>query len=72
MINYQQGDNRETYPKNVADVVNLGLIPSSRISYPTAVEALKKDTGGLLLIHGNVRYLAADFPLLTKDKPPLV
>jgi len=50
-----EGDNRETCPKNVADFVNLGLIPSSKISYRTAVEALKKDTGGLLLIHGNVR-----------------
>lgn len=50
-----QGDNRQTCPKNVADVVNLGLIPTSAMSYQVAVDALNQETGGLLLIHGNVR-----------------
>jgi len=48
-----EGDNREVCPKNVADRVNLGLIPDSEISWRTACEALK-DTGGVLHIHGNV------------------
>jgi tRNA wybutosine-synthesizing protein 2 len=30
------------------------LIPSSELSWPTACQALKKDTGGYLHIHGNV------------------
>ena len=50
-----EGDNRLNCPKNVADFVNLGLIPSSEISYKVAVDALRQDLGGLLLIHGNVR-----------------
>ncbi len=49
-----EGDNRLTCPINVADRVNLGLIPSSEESWPTAVNALKLDTGGVLHIHGNV------------------
>ena len=32
----------------------LGLIPSSEISWQTAVHALKLETGGFLHIHGNV------------------
>ena len=48
-----EGDNRLVCPKNVADRVNLGLIPGSDISWKTACEALK-DTGGILHIHGNV------------------
>ena len=39
----------------MADIVNLGLIPSSAMSYQVAVEALRRETGGVLLIHGNVR-----------------
>lgn len=49
-----QGDNREITPKNVADRVNLGLIPSSSGSWQAACEALKKDTGGWLHIHENI------------------
>ncbi|KAL0267197.1 UNVERIFIED_CONTAM: hypothetical protein PYX00_009542 [Menopon gallinae] len=48
-----EGDNREVCPKGVADRVNLGLIPSSEISWRTACEALKP-TGGTLHVHGNV------------------
>lgn len=49
-----EGDNRKTCPSNVADHVNLGLIPSSEDGWTTACAALKKDTGGMLHIHGNV------------------
>ena len=48
-----QGDNRIVCPKNVADRVNLGLIPESTISWKTAAEALK-NKGGILYVHGNV------------------
>ena len=48
-----EGDNRLVCPKEVADRVNLGLIPGSDISWKTACEALK-NTGGILHIHGNV------------------
>lgn len=56
MDRYQilEGDNRLTCPKNVCDHVNLGLIPSSEASWRTACAALKKSTGGVLHIHGNV------------------
>jgi len=47
------GDNREVSPLGVADRVNLGLIPSSTLSWRTAVNALKS-TGGVLHIHANV------------------
>lgn len=43
-----EGDNRETCPNNVADRVNLGLIPSSEISWETACRALKNDSGGVI------------------------
>ena len=48
-----EGDNRLVCPHNVADRVNLGLIPQSDISWKTACQALKP-TGGVLHIHGNV------------------
>jgi len=48
------GDNRITAPKNVADRVNLGLLPSAKCSWMVACEALRKDQGGLLHIHENV------------------
>jgi len=51
------GDNRLVAPENVADRVNLGLIPSSEISWKTAVKALKP-TGGVLHIHTNVEVKA--------------
>lgn len=49
------GDNRIACPRNVADRVNLGLLPSAEMSYKTACLALKKTTGGFLHIHANVR-----------------
>lgn len=49
-----QGDNRKVTPENVADRVNLGLIPSSEPGYMAACQALKSSTGGYLHIHGNV------------------
>ncbi|XP_061643115.1 tRNA wybutosine-synthesizing protein 2 homolog [Phyllopteryx taeniolatus] len=48
------GDNRQVQLCNVADRVNLGLIPSSEDSWPVACRLLKKTTGGVLHIHHNV------------------
>lgn len=39
---------------DIADRVNLGLIPSSEDGWPVACRLLKKTTGGLLHIHQNV------------------
>ena len=50
-----EGDNRLVCPKDIADRVNLGLIPSAEGSYQVAIEALKSKSGGILHIHGNVR-----------------
>ena len=41
-------------PFGVADRVNLGLIPTSEGSWPTACAALKPQSGGWLHIHANV------------------
>ncbi|KAM7264602.1 hypothetical protein ACFE04_002285 [Oxalis oulophora] len=49
-----EGDNRTVAPKGVANRVNLGLIPSSEISWVTAVRALRSE-GGMLHVHGNVK-----------------
>ncbi|KAM7000273.1 tRNA wybutosine-synthesizing protein 2 homolog [Tautogolabrus adspersus] len=49
-----QGDNRQLQLSDVADRVNLGLIPSSKDSWPVACRLLKKSTGGILHIHQNV------------------
>ncbi|CAN6218978.1 unnamed protein product [Urochloa humidicola] len=48
-----EGDNRVTAPKGVADRVCLGLLPSSKCSWATAVKALRVE-GGIMHIHGNV------------------
>lgn len=48
------GDNRTTCPTDIADRVNLGLIPSSEFSWETACCALKNDSGGVLHIHANI------------------
>ncbi|XP_036904400.1 tRNA wybutosine-synthesizing protein 2 homolog [Sturnira hondurensis] len=48
------GDNRKLKLSNVADRVNLGLIPSSEEGWPTACQVLRNDTGGILHIHQNV------------------
>ena len=50
-----EGDNRENCPKNVADHVNLGLLPSAELSFEAACGALKQDFGGILHIHANVK-----------------
>uniref|UniRef100_A0A3Q2PQ23 tRNA(Phe) (4-demethylwyosine(37)-C(7)) aminocarboxypropyltransferase n=1 Tax=Fundulus heteroclitus TaxID=8078 RepID=A0A3Q2PQ23_FUNHE len=39
---------------NIADRVNLGLIPSSEDAWPVACRLLKRTTGGVLHIHQNV------------------
>ncbi|KAM7389230.1 hypothetical protein PAMP_023220 [Pampus punctatissimus] len=49
-----QGDNQQLQLCDVADRVNLGLIPSSEDSWPIACRLLKKTTGGILHIHQNV------------------
>lgn len=49
-----EGDNRITAPHGVADIVSLGLLPSSEGSWAVAVKALKPE-GGILLVHQNVR-----------------
>lgn len=41
-------------PKNVADRVNLGLIPTSSLSWQTACQVLNQQRGGFLHIHENV------------------
>ncbi|KAJ0002862.1 hypothetical protein NQD34_008011 [Periophthalmus magnuspinnatus] len=49
-----QGDNRNLQLCDVADRVNLGLIPSSEDGWPVACRLLKRSTGGILHIHHNV------------------
>ncbi|KAL3678169.1 hypothetical protein R1sor_021125 [Riccia sorocarpa] len=49
-----EGDNKATAPEGIADIVSLGLLPSSETSWPTAVSALRPQ-GGLLLVHANVK-----------------
>nr|XP_044599689.1 tRNA wybutosine-synthesizing protein 2 homolog [Equus asinus] len=48
------GDNRKLKLANIADRVNLGLIPSSEEGWPIACQVLRQDTGGILHIHQNV------------------
>ncbi|RWS08845.1 tRNA wybutosine-synthesizing protein 2-like protein [Dinothrombium tinctorium] len=48
------GDNRLVCPKDIADRVYLGLIPTSKNSWQTACAALKQRSGGILHIHENV------------------
>lgn len=49
-----QGDNRQLSLSNLADHVNLGLIPSSEEGWPVACRLLKRSTGGIMHIHQNV------------------
>ncbi|XP_053361266.1 tRNA wybutosine-synthesizing protein 2 homolog isoform X2 [Clarias gariepinus] len=49
-----QGDNKQLSLTDLADRVNLGLIPSSEEGWPVACRLLRKDTGGILHIHNNV------------------
>ncbi|KAM6214709.1 tRNA wybutosine-synthesizing protein 2 homolog [Rhynchocyon petersi] len=48
------GDNRKLTLSNIADRVNLGLIPSSEEGWLVACQVLRKDAGGILHIHQNV------------------
>uniref|UniRef100_A0A0A9WQ00 tRNA(Phe) (4-demethylwyosine(37)-C(7)) aminocarboxypropyltransferase n=1 Tax=Lygus hesperus TaxID=30085 RepID=A0A0A9WQ00_LYGHE len=48
-----EGDNRLVCPKNIANRVNLGLIPSSEPSWEIACQALLS-TGGILYVHQNI------------------
>lgn len=48
------GDNRKLRLSNIADRVNLGLIPSSEEGWPIACQVLRQDAGGILHIHQNV------------------
>ena len=53
------GDNRSEATRaavrGIADRVSLGLIPSSEQGWPLAAGALRKDTGGWIHLHENVR-----------------
>ncbi|NXS75206.1 TYW2 protein, partial [Pandion haliaetus] len=49
--------------QDIADRVNLGLIPSSEEGWPVACRVLKKGTGGVLHIHHNVETLPSPAPL---------
>ncbi|XP_074924833.1 tRNA wybutosine-synthesizing protein 2 homolog isoform X2 [Chelonoidis abingdonii] len=49
-----QGDNRQLELRDVANRVNLGLLPSSEEGWPIACQLLRKGTGGILHIHQNV------------------
>ncbi|NWZ48652.1 TYW2 protein, partial [Haliaeetus albicilla] len=48
--------------RDIADRVNLGLIPSSEEGWPVACRVLKKGTGGVLHIHHNVETLPSPAP----------
>ncbi|XP_061454656.1 tRNA wybutosine-synthesizing protein 2 homolog isoform X2 [Rhineura floridana] len=60
-----QGDNRKLELWDVADRVNLGLIPTSEEGWPVACQVLRKDVGGILHIHQNVE----SFPAKALEKP---
>ena len=45
------GDNREVAPRNVADRVLLGLLPTSREAWSVAVNCLKEHKGGICHVH---------------------
>lgn len=48
-----EGDNQQLQLCNIADRVNLGLLPSSESGWQIACKVLKS-TGGMLHVHGNV------------------
>ncbi|XP_041252427.1 tRNA wybutosine-synthesizing protein 2 homolog [Onychostruthus taczanowskii] len=64
-----RGDSRQLQLRDVADRVNLGLIPSSEEGWPAACRVLKKDTGGVLHIHHNVETRPA--PAAPRSAEPL-
>ncbi|XP_066038578.1 tRNA wybutosine-synthesizing protein 2 homolog isoform X1 [Chamaea fasciata] len=62
------GDSRQLQLRDVADRVNLGLIPSSEEGWPVACRLLKKDTGGVLHIHHNVETPPAPSAVLRAER----
>ncbi|XP_072287602.1 tRNA wybutosine-synthesizing protein 2 homolog [Pyxicephalus adspersus] len=62
-----EGDNRKFPLEDVADRVNLGLIPTSEAGYPIACKVLKKSSGGVLHIHHNVNCFLDKQELYAKD-----
>ncbi|XP_017674779.1 PREDICTED: tRNA wybutosine-synthesizing protein 2 homolog isoform X1 [Lepidothrix coronata] len=61
------GDSRQLELRDMADRVNLGLIPSSEEGWPVACRVLKKETGGVLHIHHNVETPPAPTPVLPAE-----
>ncbi|KAL6117476.1 trmt12 [Pungitius sinensis] len=49
-----QGDNRQLQLCDIADRVNLGLVPSSEDGWPVACRLLNRTAGGILHLHHNV------------------
>ncbi|RMB97829.1 hypothetical protein DUI87_25686 [Hirundo rustica rustica] len=64
------GDSRQLQLRDVADRVNLGLIPSSEEGWPVACRVLKKHTGGVLHIHHNVETPPARTAALPAERGP--
>ncbi|KAL8180937.1 UNVERIFIED_CONTAM: hypothetical protein K2H54_042708 [Gekko kuhli] len=62
-----QGDNRKLELRNVANRVNLGLIPTSEEGWPVACRVLRKDVGGILHIHQNVESFPGKAPQPGQD-----
>ncbi|OWK56192.1 tRNA wybutosine-synthesizing protein 2 [Lonchura striata] len=62
------GDSRQLQLRDVADRVNLGLLPSSEEGWPVACRVLKKDTGGVLHIHQNVEARPAHAAVLLAER----
>ncbi|KAF7651119.1 hypothetical protein LDENG_00115950 [Lucifuga dentata] len=62
-----QGDNRQLQLCDLADRVNLGLIPSSEDGWHVACRLLKRTIGGILHIHQNVSSPFSD----TADTPAI-
>lgn len=53
---------------DIADRVNVGLIPSSVEGWPLACASLRRSTGGWLHIHGNVTTKIDDDPKLSDQE----
>ncbi|XP_053735517.1 tRNA wybutosine-synthesizing protein 2 homolog [Synchiropus splendidus] len=64
-----RGDNRQVQLCDVADRINLGLIPSSEDGWPVACRLLKRRTGGILHIHQNVTSPLASAAAFQSIKP---
>ncbi|KFQ97155.1 tRNA wybutosine-synthesizing protein 2, partial [Nipponia nippon] len=62
------GDSRQLELRDVADRVNLGLIPSSEEGWPVACRVLKRGTGGVLHIHHNVESRPTPTPVLRAER----